>query len=70
MLWCGYAVIAPVADYPWGWLSLLAPACFTLLLVRISGILPLEEHMLAKYGAAYSAYQVRTSALVLLPPKG
>lgn len=70
LLWCAYAVIALASAYPWGWLSLLAPACITVLLVRISGIPPLEEHMLAKHGAAYRAYQERTSALVPLPPKG
>lgn len=70
LLWCAYAVIAPAAAYPWGWLALLAPVCITLLLARISGIPPLEEHMLAKHGAAYRAYQERTSALVPLPPRG
>lgn len=70
LLWCSYAVVAPAAGYPWGWLALLAPACITLLLTRISGIPPLEEHMLAKHGAAYRDYQRRTSALIPLPPKG
>lgn len=69
VLWCAYAVIAPAAGYAWGWLALLAPACITLLLTRISGIPPLEEHMLAKHGEAYRAYQARTSALVPLPPR-
>lgn len=68
VLWCSYAVIAPATSYPWGWLALLAPASITLLLVWISGIPPLEEHMLAKHGAAYRAYQARTSALLPLPP--
>lgn len=70
VLWCSYAVIALGAGYPWGWLALLAPACITLLLTRISGIPPLEEHLLAKHGDAYRAYQSRTSALIPLPPKG
>lgn len=70
LLWCSYALIAPAAGYPWGWLAVLAPACITLLLTRISGIPPLEEHMLAKHGEAYRAYQHRTSALIPLPPKG
>jgi steroid 5-alpha reductase family enzyme len=70
LLWCSYALIAPAPGYPWGWLALLAPACITLLLARISGIPPLEEHMLAKHGEAYRAYQHRTSALIPLPPKG
>lgn len=70
VLWCTYPAIALAAGYPWGWLAVLAPACITLLLTRISGIPPLEEHMLAKHGDAYRAYQNRTSALIPLPPKG
>lgn len=70
VLWCSYAVIAPGLAYSFGWLALLAPACITLLLTRISGIPPLEEHMLARHGAAYRDYQGRTSALIPLPPKG
>lgn len=70
VLWCSYAVIAAGTGYPFGWLALLAPACITLLLTRISGIPPLEAHMLAKHGAAYRDYQDRTSALLPLPPKG
>jgi steroid 5-alpha reductase family enzyme len=70
VLWGSYAIVAPGVSYPWGWLALLAPACITLLLTRISGIPPLEEHMLAKHGAAYRGYQNRTSALIPKPPKG
>lgn len=70
VLWCSYAVIAAGTAYPWGGLAVLAPACITLLLTRISGIPPLEAHMLAKHGAAYRDYQNRTSALLPLPPKG
>lgn len=70
VLWCAYAAIALAPGYPFGWLAWLAPACMTLLLARISGIPPLEEHMLAKHGDAYRAYQQRTSALIPLPPKG
>ncbi|HEV7257257.1 MAG TPA: DUF1295 domain-containing protein [Bosea sp. (in: a-proteobacteria)] len=70
VIWCSYAVIAAGPAYPWGWLAVLAPACITLLLTRISGIPPLEAHMLSKHGAAYRAYQKRTRALLPLPPKG
>lgn len=69
VLWCSYAVIAPAAGYAWGWLALLAPGGVALLLVRISGIPPLEEHMLTKHGEAYRSYQARTSAIVPLPPR-
>lgn len=68
VLWCAYAVMA--AGYGFGWLALLAPASITWLLTRVSGIPPLEEHMLSKHGEAYRDYQRRTSALVPLPPKG
>lgn len=69
VLWCAYPVIAIAATgYPFGFVALLAPLCITLLLTRISGIPPLEEHMVAKHGAAYLAYQRRTSALLPWPP--
>jgi steroid 5-alpha reductase family enzyme len=70
VLWTAYAVIASAIAYPFGWLAWLAPAAITLLLVRVSGIPPLEEHMLAKHGEAYRDYQHRTSAFIPLPPKG
>jgi len=70
VLWSAYAVIASGAAHPFGWLAWLAPAAITLLLVRVSGIPPLEEHMLAKHGDAYRDYQRRTSAFIPLPPKG
>ncbi|AMJ62019.1 DUF1295 domain-containing protein [Bosea sp. PAMC 26642] len=70
LLWCSYAVMAAAAGHAWGWFAVLAPACMTLLLTRISGIPPLEEHMIAKHGQAYRDYQSRTSALVPLPPRG
>ncbi|WP_420103457.1 DUF1295 domain-containing protein [Bosea sp. (in: a-proteobacteria)] len=70
VLWTAYAVIATSPGFAWGWLAWLAPACITLLLARISGIPPLEEHMVSKHGEAYRAYQRRTSPLIPLPPKG
>jgi steroid 5-alpha reductase family enzyme len=69
VLWGAYPVIAISASgYPFGWAALLAPLCMTLLLTRISGIPPLEDHMLDKYGPAYRIYQQRTSAFLPLPP--
>jgi steroid 5-alpha reductase family enzyme len=60
--WLAYPVIAIGGDYPWGWLALLAPACMYWLLVHVSGIPPLEAHMLRARGDAFRAYQARTSA--------
>jgi steroid 5-alpha reductase family enzyme len=70
VLWAAYAIIAiSFAGYAAGLAALLAPLAMTVLLTRISGIPPLEEHMLRKHGAAYAAYQARTSPLVPLPPR-
>ena len=70
VLWASYAVIAlQPATYPVGLFALLAPLTMTVLLTRISGIPPLEEHMVRKHGDAYLAYQARTSAFLPLPPR-
>jgi len=68
--WLGYAVIAVdfTGAYPWGWLALAGPACMYWLLVYVSGIPPLEEHMRRTRGDAFRAYQARTSAFFPLPP--
>lgn len=62
--WLGYALIAIdfTGGYAWGWLALAAPACMYWLLVHVSGIPPLEQHMLRTRGAAFRAYQARTNA--------
>ncbi len=58
-----------LSGYPLGWLALGAPAFMTLLLTRVSGIPRLvEEHMLRKHGAAFAAYQARTSAFIPCRP--
>lgn len=71
--WLGWAALPLPAvnlsgDYPWGWLAFIAPACMYWILVHVSGIPPLEEHMLRSRGAAYKSYQQRTSAFFPLPP--
>ncbi len=43
-------------------LSLLAPAMMYWLLVHVSGIPPLEQHMLASRGRAFSTYQAQVNA--------
>ncbi len=69
--WLGYPLIAidPAAHYPWGWLALLAPACMYWLLVYVSGIPPLEQHMLETRGAKFRAYAARTNAFFPWPPR-
>ncbi|RAI25084.1 DUF1295 domain-containing protein, partial [Rhodoplanes serenus] len=63
LTWVGVAVIAlDLSGAYWiGWLALAGPACMYWLLVHVSGIPPLEEHMEARHGAAFRAYQARTS---------
>lgn len=68
--WLSYAVIALRLDgsYPWAWLAFLAPAAMYHFLVNVSGIPPLEAHMLRSRGEAFRAYQQRTSAFFPWPP--
>ena len=69
--WIAYPLLAIdfAGTHPYGWLALAAPACMYWLLVHVSGIPPLEAHMVARRGARYRAYQARTSAFFPLPPK-
>jgi steroid 5-alpha reductase family enzyme len=62
--WLAYPLVAIdlYGQYPWGWLALMAPVCMYWLLVHVSGIPPLEAHMLQSHGQAYRAYQARTNA--------
>jgi steroid 5-alpha reductase family enzyme len=71
MQWLAYPLLAIDATgaYPWGWLALLGPLCMYWLLVYVSGVPPLEEHMLRRYGPAYRDYQLRTSAFFPAPRK-
>lgn len=55
--------------YSAGLLAFAAPVCMYWLLVHVSGIPPLEQHMVAKHGDAYRAYQARTSAFFPLPTR-
>jgi len=67
--WCAWPVFAIDTVWSAGWFTLAAPALMYWLLVHVSGIPPLERVMLASRGAAYRAYQQRTSAFLPLPPR-
>lgn len=67
--WLAYPVIALSLDYPWGWVTLLAPVFMYWILVHVTGIPPLEAQMLQSRGDRYRAYQSRTSAFFPLPPR-
>jgi len=69
--WLAYPLLAVPASstYAWGWLAVVGPLCMYWLLRRVSGVPPLESHMLESRGADYRAYQARTSAFFPLPPQ-
>ena len=61
--WVGYLVVA--ADFAgthlWGWAALIAPAYMYYLLRHVSGVPPLEEHMMRTRPEAFGAYAARTN---------
>ena len=66
VLWWGLFLCA--LDEPRGWVTVLAPALMTFLLVKVSGVAMLDAHMAAKR-PEYADYIRRTSAFVPRPPK-
>jgi steroid 5-alpha reductase family enzyme len=69
--WLAYPLIAigVPAPFGWGWIALGAPAYMYWLLLYVSGVPPLETHMLRSRGDAFRAYQARTSVFFPIPPK-
>lgn len=64
LVWVAFAVVAlaPAGGYAPGWAALAGPAFMYWLLVRVSGIPPLEAHMIRSRGDRYRAYQARVNA--------
>jgi steroid 5-alpha reductase family enzyme len=69
--WLAYPLLAIDlgGGYPWGFVALLGPACMYWLLVHVSGIPPLEEHMLERRHDEFRKYQARTNAFFPAPPR-
>jgi steroid 5-alpha reductase family enzyme len=69
--WIAYPLFAIDGGgaYPWGWAAIAGPVCMYWLLVHVSGIPPLEEHMLQRHGDAFRDYQSRTSVFFPMPPR-
>lgn len=68
--WCAWPLIAfdITGSYPQGLLALAAPALMYYLLVYVSGIPPLEEHMKRTRPAAFAAYSKTVPAFFPRPP--
>jgi steroid 5-alpha reductase family enzyme len=62
--WLAYPVIAVdfSGGYGLGWLAVSGPLFMYWLLVHVSGVPPLEAHMLRSRGGAYRLYQARVNA--------
>ena len=67
--WLAWPVMGLELAQPLTWLTLLAPAAMFGVLRFLTGVPPLEETMIVSRGDAYRAYQAKTSAFFLLPPK-
>ena len=69
--WLAYPIIAIdlSGHNPYGWLALAAPLCMYWVLVHVSGIPPLEDHMLRSRGEAFRAYQEQTRPFFPWPLK-
>lgn len=67
--WVAYAAIAigPDGRFGWGWIALSGPAFMYWLLVHVSGIPPLEAHMLRSRGEAFRRTQRRIRAFWPIP---
>lgn len=65
-LWVGVAIIAAPVLSGWQWLVLSSPVFVAILLIRVSGIPPLEKRADAKWGGdeAYENYKRQTPILV------
>lgn len=64
LAWLAYPITAIdfTGGYPWGWLSFAAPLLMYWLLVHVSGIPPLEAHMLRSRKEAFQRYQRHVNA--------
>ena len=69
--WFAYPLIAIDLSgaNPLGWITLLAPVCMYWVLVHVSGIPPLEAHMLRTRGGQFQALQARTRAFFPFPKR-
>jgi steroid 5-alpha reductase family enzyme len=67
--WLAYPIVAIdfAGHNPYGWFAVAAPVSMYWVLVHVSGIPPLERHMLRSRGEAFRGYQERTRAFFPFP---
>jgi steroid 5-alpha reductase family enzyme len=65
LYWVAFPLLA--IGYGYGWFALAAPVMMYWLLVHVSGIPPLEAHMLRSRPDAFAAYQRRVRAFWPIP---
>ena len=70
LYWVALVPIGIGHAWGWGWLTLAAPLLMFVLLRYVSGVPPLEQHMLRSRGAAFAAYQQRVPPFFPKPPTG
>jgi steroid 5-alpha reductase family enzyme len=66
-LWFGLWLMS--IDAPWGFAALVGPLLLLWLLLRVSGVAMLDEHM-ARTRPEYAAYAKKTPAFIPMPPRG
>ncbi len=71
MCWLSYPLLAMdgTGAYPLGYVAFLAPVCMYWLLAHVSGIPPLETHLMRTRGGLFAVYRARTSAFFPWPPR-
>jgi steroid 5-alpha reductase family enzyme len=67
--WLAYPMIAITTGYVWGFAAILAPVFMFWILNYVTGVPPLEKQMERSRGAAWRAYEARTSRFFPIPPK-
>jgi len=67
VIWVGVYVFACGSAF--GWATIHAPLIITFLLLKVTGIPPMEASAVKRKGDAYREYQRTTSAFIPLPPK-
>jgi len=67
LIWISYAVIA--MNHPLGFIGWVSPAVIIISILKITGIPPTEQLLLASKGDAYREYQRKTSVFIPMPPR-